>query len=142
MGRAHAASLSSLDVDARTRRLLARGGYTSGAAATMRAERDALRGHHIPDYNGHYDAPATNCRLRCPLAQHQVCADAVRPQQAQVRQLLHRLRRDEERFTITNATVVIHGALSAFERTFLRQNLLYPVHTAPQAAKLIAGRLR
>ncbi|MFI6883728.1 hypothetical protein [Streptosporangium canum] len=104
--------------------------------------RSVARGHHIPDYNGHYDAPATNCRLRCPLAQHQVCADAVRPQQPQVRQLLHRLGRGEDRFTITSATVVIHGALSAFERTFLRQNLLYPVHTAPQAAELIAGRLR
>ncbi|MFI6883788.1 hypothetical protein [Streptosporangium canum] len=104
--------------------------------------RSVARGSHIPDYNGHYDLPATNCRARCPLAQHRVCADATRPQQVHIRHLLRRLGRDGACFAITSATVVIHADLSPFERTFLRQNLLYPVHTARQAAELIAGRLR
>jgi hypothetical protein len=42
---------------------------------------------------------------------------------------------------ITSATVTVYARLSQFERTFLRQNLLFPVHTAAQAADLIAGRL-
>ncbi|MFH9983699.1 hypothetical protein ACH4ND_31685 [Streptomyces sp. NPDC017179] len=103
--------------------------------------RAVERGSHIPDYNGHYDLPATNCRLRCPQAQHQVCAAATRPDETTVRQLLDRIGRADTRVDITSATVVVHAPLSQFERTFLRQNLLYPVHTAPQAADLIAGRL-
>ncbi|QDN54174.1 hypothetical protein [Streptomyces sp. S1D4-20] len=104
--------------------------------------RAVERGSHIPDYNGHYDLPATNCRLRCPQAQHQVCATATRPDKTTVRQLLARIGRPDAHVDITSATVVVHAPLSQFERTFLRQNLLYPVHTARQAADLIAGRLR
>jgi hypothetical protein len=37
---------------------------------------------------------------------------------------------------------VVHGPLSVFERTFLRQNLVFPVHTARQAAELIAGKMQ
>ncbi len=99
------------------------------------------RGSHIPDYNGHYDQPGTNCRLRCPLAQHHACAAAEPPEQATVRQLLARIGRPDAGLDITSATVVVHAPLSPFERTFLRQNLLFPVHTAAQAADLIAGRL-
>ncbi|WP_316779705.1 hypothetical protein [Streptomyces sasae] len=100
------------------------------------------RGSHIPDYNGHYDLPLTNCRLRCPQAQHQVCATATLPDETTVRQLLARIGRPDARADITLATVVVHAPLTQFERTFLRQNLLHPVHTARQAADLIAGRLR
>lgn len=103
--------------------------------------RAVERGSHIPDYNGHYDLPETNCRLRCPLAQHQACASAARPDEATVRQLLARIGREDASVDITSATVTVHDELSPFERTFLRQNLLFPVHTAAQAADLIAGRL-
>jgi DNA repair photolyase len=99
------------------------------------------RGSHVPDYNGHYDLPGTNCRLRCPVAQHQACATAERPDEATVRQLLARIGRPSADIDITSATVTVHAPLSQFERTFLRQNLLFPVHTAAQAADLIAGRL-
>ncbi|WP_189242952.1 hypothetical protein [Planobispora rosea] len=44
LARAHAASLSSADSDARARRLIAPGPYTSQAAAAVRAERRALAG--------------------------------------------------------------------------------------------------
>ncbi|MFE3629459.1 hypothetical protein [Streptomyces goshikiensis] len=103
--------------------------------------RSVERGSHIPDYNGHYDLPATNCKLRCPAAQHQVCATTVLPDPETVRQLLVRLDRAGTRFDITATTVVVHAPLSQFERTFLRQNLLHPVHTPDQAAALLAGRL-
>lgn len=99
------------------------------------------RGSHLPDYNGHYDLPQTNCRLRCPLTQHQACAAAAPPDEATVRQLLARIGRPDAGVDITSATVTVYAKLSQFERTFLRQNLLFPVHTAAQAADLIAGRL-
>lgn len=99
------------------------------------------RGSHIPDYNGHHDLPGTNCRLRCPLTQHQACATAERPDDTMVRQLLARIGRPGADIDITSATVIVHAPLSQFERTFLRQNLLFPVHTASQAADLVAGRL-
>jgi DNA repair photolyase len=103
--------------------------------------RSVERGSHIPDYNGHYDLPATNCRLRCPADQHRVCADASPPDEETVRQLLARIGRPDTRVDLTGGTVVVHAPLSPFERTFLRQNLLYPVHTTRQAAELVAGRL-
>ncbi|MEU5961993.1 hypothetical protein ABZ777_12390 [Micromonospora parva] len=103
--------------------------------------RAVERGSHIPDYNGHYDLPTTNCRLRCPTAQHQICAAAQPPEEETVRQLLARIGRPDARVDITSTTTVIHAPLSQFERTFLRQNLLFPVHTARQAAELVAGRL-
>ncbi|MET7345596.1 hypothetical protein [Streptomyces sp. NPDC005547] len=103
--------------------------------------RSVERGSHIPDYNGHYDLPSTNCRLRCPAAQHQVCASARVPDEEQVRQLLARINRPDTRLDITDTTVIVHARLSQFERTFLRQNLLFPVHTAHQAIDLIAGRV-
>lgn len=99
------------------------------------------RGSHMPDYNGHYDLPETNCRLRCPLAQHRACAAAQPPEENTVRQLLARIGRPGTDIDITSASVTVHAPLSQFERTFLRQNLLFPVHTAAQAADLIAGRL-
>ncbi|MFE4829862.1 hypothetical protein [Streptomyces sp. NPDC056672] len=104
--------------------------------------RSVERGSHLPDYNGHYDLAETNCRLRCPQAQHHACADAQPPGEEDVRHLLARTGRPDARLDITSATVVVHAPLSSFERTFLRQNLLFPVHTARQAADLIAGRLR
>lgn len=103
--------------------------------------RSVERGSHLPDYNSHYDLPGTNCRLRCPAAQHAACATARAPQPEQVRHLLARIGRDGSAVDIAAGTVVVHTPLSQFERTFLRQNLLYPVHTAPQAAALLAGRL-
>ncbi|MER5780178.1 Ldh family oxidoreductase [Streptomyces mobaraensis] len=103
--------------------------------------RSVERGSHLADYNGHYDLPATNCRLRCPAAQHQLCATATMPEEGTVRQLLARIGRPDARFDITASTVVVHADLSQFERTFLRQNALHPVHTARQAADLLAGRL-
>jgi len=103
--------------------------------------RTVERGSHLPDYNSHYDLPAVNCRLRCPQAQHQVCATITLPDQDTVDQLLARIGRPGTRVDITPATVVVHAPLSPFERTFLRQNLLHPVHTAHQAATLVAGRL-
>lgn len=99
------------------------------------------RGSHMPDYNGHYDLPETNCRLRCPLAQHRACAAAQPPDETIVRQLLARIGRPGAGIDITSASVTVTAPLSQFERTFLRQNLLFPVHTAAQAADLIAGRL-
>ncbi|MGW1641494.1 hypothetical protein [Streptomyces lavendulae] len=104
--------------------------------------RTVERGHHLPDYNGHHDLPATNCRLRCPAAQHQACATAPVPRPQELTQLLQRINRAGTRFDITPTTTVIHAQLSQFERTFLRQNLLAPVHTARQAAELVAGRIR
>ncbi|MEU7925126.1 hypothetical protein [Micromonospora sp. NPDC049107] len=103
--------------------------------------RAVERGSHIPDYNGHYDQPTTNCRLRCPAAQHEVCAAAQPPNEETVRHLLARIGRPDARVDIAGTTVVVHAELSPFERTFLRQNLLYPVHTARQAAELVAGRI-
>ncbi|MDX3855781.1 hypothetical protein [Streptomyces sp. AK02-01A] len=103
--------------------------------------RSVERGSWIPDYNGHYDLPETNCRLHCPAAQHQTCATAQAPDEETVRQLLARVSRSDARLDITASTVVVHTDLSPFERTFLRQNLLYPVHTARQAADLVSGRL-
>jgi len=104
--------------------------------------RSVERGSHLPDYNGHYDLPGTNCRLRCPAAQHRVCASARAPREHEVRHLLARLGRPDTRVDITALTVVVHAPLSQFERTFLRQNLLFPVHTVAQAAALTAGVLR
>ncbi|MFE7805880.1 hypothetical protein ACFU51_14685 [Streptomyces sp. NPDC057430] len=104
--------------------------------------RTVERGHHLPDYNAHFDLPATNCRLRCPAAQHHQCAAAATPRTAEVGQLLERIGRAGTRFDITPVTTVVHADLSPFERTFLRQNLLAPVHTARQAAELVAGRIR
>ncbi|MFG2430275.1 hypothetical protein [Streptomyces sp. NPDC048590] len=103
--------------------------------------RSVERGSHIPDYNGHYDLPQTNCRLRCPTAQHDVCAASQSPDEETVQQLLARIDREGTPVDITPSTVVVHADLSPFERTFLRQNLLHPVHTARQAAELVAGRL-
>ncbi|MFJ1756477.1 hypothetical protein [Kitasatospora sp. NPDC088134] len=105
--------------------------------------RSIERGSHIPDYNGHHDLPTTNCRLRCPAAQHQVCAATTTrlPDEETARHLLERLGRPDAPFDITPSTVVVHADLSQFERTFLRQNLLHPVHTPAQAAALLAGRL-
>lgn len=103
--------------------------------------RSVERGSRLPDYNSHYDLPSTNCRLRCPAAQHQACAAASAPRPEQVRQLLARIGRDDCAVDVAVGTVVVHAPLSQFERTFLRQNLLYPVHTARQAAALLAGRL-
>ncbi|SEM86408.1 hypothetical protein [Streptacidiphilus jiangxiensis] len=105
--------------------------------------RSVERGSHIPDYNGHHDLPGTNCRLRCPAAQHQVCASTTTalPDEETVRHLLARLGRPDAPVDITPSTVVVHAPLSQFERTFLRQNLLHPVHTPTQAAALLAGRL-
>ncbi|MEV6676294.1 hypothetical protein AB0N09_05410 [Streptomyces erythrochromogenes] len=104
--------------------------------------RSVERGHHLPDYNAHHDLPATNCRLRCPSAQHQQCAATTTPTAREVAQLLERIDRAGTRFDITPLTTVIHADLSQFERTFLRQNLLAPVHTARQAAALVSGRIR
>jgi DNA repair photolyase len=103
--------------------------------------RSVERGSHLPDYNAHFDLPTVNCRLRCPAAQHQRCADAVMPQASTVRDLLTRIGRSGARADVTASTVVVHTDLTPFERTFLRQNLLFPVHTARQAADLVAGRL-
>ncbi|MFC8849113.1 MULTISPECIES: hypothetical protein [unclassified Micromonospora] len=103
--------------------------------------RTVERGSHLPDYNGHYDQPTTNCRLRCPTAQHQMCAAAQPPDEETVRHLLERVGKQGARVDITVTTAVVHTALSPFERTFLRQNLLFPVHTARQAAELVAARI-
>ncbi|MEV0846380.1 hypothetical protein AB0J21_10980 [Streptomyces sp. NPDC049954] len=103
--------------------------------------RTVERGSHLPDYNGHYDLPATNCRLRCPAAQHGACATAKAPDTEVVHHLLDRIGRGATRFDIVRTTVIVYAELSQFERTFLRQNLLFPVHTAEQAAVLFAGRL-
>lgn len=104
--------------------------------------RTVERGHHLPDYNAHFDLPTTNCRLRCPAAQHHQCAAAAMPRHEDVTALLDRISRSGTRFDITSTTTVVHTDLSQFERTFLRQNLLTPVHTARQAAELVAGRIR
>ncbi len=103
--------------------------------------RTVERGSHLPDYNAHFDQPDVNCRLRCPTAQHRKCADAKVPNESTIRDLLARIGRTGTPVDIRPATVVVHADLSPFERTFLRQNLLFPVHTAPQAADLAAGRL-
>ncbi|MEV5823731.1 hypothetical protein ACFYMB_24475 [Micromonospora haikouensis] len=103
--------------------------------------RTVERGSHLPDYNGHYDQPTTNCRLRCPTAQHQMCAAAQPPDEETVRHLLERIGKHDARVDITAVTTVVHAALSPFERTFLRQNLLFPVHTAQQTAELVAARI-
>jgi DNA repair photolyase len=104
--------------------------------------RSVERGSRLPDYNGHYDQPAANCRLRCPHAQHHTCAAAHRPHDTDLAALLSRLGRAGTRADITGSTVVVHAPLNPFERTFLRQNLLFPVHTPDQAAQLLAGRLQ
>lgn len=104
--------------------------------------RVVVRGSYLPDYNAHHDTPHVNCRLRCPLTQHAVCAVAPQPSPEQVRHLLARMAQPEATFTITERSVVIHGPLTPFERTFLRQNLLFPVDTARQAAEQIAQALR
>jgi DNA repair photolyase len=104
--------------------------------------RVVVRGSYLPDYNAHHDQPETNCRLRCPLAQHAVCATATTPTPDEVRQLVMRIGRPHTPFTIAGGSVVIHGALNPFERTFLRQNLLYPVDTEAQAAAKITRTLQ
>ncbi|MDG4832991.1 hypothetical protein O7627_27340 [Solwaraspora sp. WMMD1047] len=96
--------------------------------------RVIVRGSHQPDYNGHYDTPQSNCLLRCPLDQHAVCAAATPPTKEQVRHLLARIPKPDAAFSITGHTVVVHPELTPFERTFLRQNLVFPVHTAREAA--------
>ncbi|MEK8146144.1 hypothetical protein NKH18_47850 [Streptomyces sp. M10(2022)] len=63
--------------------------------------RSVERGSHIPDYNGHYDLPQTNCRLRCPTAQHDVCAASQSPDEETVRQLLARIDREGTPVDIT-----------------------------------------
>ena len=94
--------------------------------------RVVVRGSRVPDYNAHFDLPDHNCRLACPLAQHRVCAAATPPAAEQVRHLLERIGQPDTRIDITTRSVIVHAPLTPFERTFLRQNLLYPVHTAAQ----------
>ncbi|TCB91612.1 hypothetical protein E0H26_25330 [Micromonospora zingiberis] len=103
--------------------------------------RVVVRGRYLPDYNAHHDQPETNCRLRCPLTQHAVCASAPTPASEQVRHLLARMQRPHTRFTIAGGAVTIHDDINPFERTFLRQNLLYPVDTEYQAATKITRTL-
>jgi len=103
--------------------------------------RVVVRGSYLPDYNAHHDQPETNCRLRCPLTQHAVCASAPTPTPELVRHLLARMQRPFTRFTIAGGAVTVHDDIDPFERTFLRQNLLYPVDTEQQAATKISHTL-
>jgi hypothetical protein len=74
-----------------------------------------------------------------PLAQHQACAAAAPRTRPQSASSWPASPRPDTALDITSETVVVYAKLSPFERTFLRQNRLFPLHTAAQAADLIEG---
>jgi DNA repair photolyase len=104
--------------------------------------RVVVRGSHIPDYNAHWDLPEHNCKVRCPLAQHEVCAAGTPPTSSVVAGLMERLNKPTMPFTITSRSVIISGPINQFERTFLRQNVLFPVVTDLQFVDAAVGVLR
>jgi DNA repair photolyase len=104
--------------------------------------RVVVRGSQIPDYNAHWELPKQNCQLRCPMSQHQVCASSAVPSAVDIEALLLRLGQPDLSYRVTSRAVVVAARLTQFERTFMRQNLLFPVLTDHQYVSTAAGALK
>ncbi|MBN3554051.1 hypothetical protein JYA63_07245 [Fictibacillus nanhaiensis] len=99
--------------------------------------RIVARGGYYADYNAHWDLPEKNCTQRCPIQQHNVCFNAIMPTEDEVNNLLERIERSDLTYKITPDEVILFGEISMFERTFLKQNLLFPVLTPKQFLKVL-----
>ena len=88
--------------------------------------RTFVRGSHYPDYNSHWQNESRNCSLNCKLQES--CKNMVQvPNDDDIKSLLERINKPEANYVILSECVMINEKLSIFEKTFIMQNLYYPV---------------